>query len=246
MYNSSVKKSGGTSFTPLNRENLSDRVSGRLLEMMSSQELRPGDKLPAEPDLCRQLGVGRSTLREGIRSLAFLGVLEARAGEGTFVAGNTGRMLDGVLLSGLLQSRKEIDELCEARMVLETELAGLCAERATEEDVAGLRRLAVEMERDSGISTAEFVGLDLSFHLALAMAAKNEILMQLLRATRGLLQEWIIRSQRAEEARGLAKSGHELIVAAIERRDATAARKAMAEHLRGSFELLKKSSRLGN
>ena len=240
-----MKKKAATPFTPLNRENLSDQVSGRLLEMLSSQELRPGDRLPTEPDLCRQLGVGRSTLREGIRSLAFLGVLEPRAGEGTFVAGNTGRMLDGVLLSGLLQSRKEIDELCEARMVLETELAALCAERATGEDLAGLRRLATDMERDEGISTAEFVGLDLSFHLALATAAKNEILMQLLRATRGLLQEWIIRSQRAGEARMLAKSGHDQILTAISRKDGAAARRAMAEHLRGSFELLKKSTEMG-
>ncbi|MEP7365072.1 MAG: FCD domain-containing protein [Acidobacteriota bacterium] len=232
-------------FAPLTRENLSDQVSGRLLEMLSSQALRPGDRLPPEPDLCRQLGVGRSTLREGIRSLVFLGVLQPRAGEGTFVAGNTGRMLDGVLLSGLLQSRKEIDELCEARMVLETELSSLCAERATEDDLVELRHLAAGMERDDGISTEEFVGLDLSFHLALATAAKNEILMQLLRATRGLLQEWIIRSQRVEVARAVAKSGHERILGAIERRDAAAARQAMAEHLRGSFELLKKSTELG-
>jgi GntR family transcriptional repressor for pyruvate dehydrogenase complex len=151
-------------------------------------------------------------------------------------------MLDGVLLSGLLQSSKEIDELCEARMVLETELAALCAERATQDDIEQLRLLADEMVRETGISTADFVGLDLSFHLALAMAAKNEILMQLLRATRGLLQEWIIRSQRAEAARGLAKSGHEQILQAIERHDAAAARQAMAEHLRGSFELLKRST----
>ena len=79
----------------------------------------------------------------------------------------------------------------------------------------------------------------------MATAAKNEILMQLLRATRGLLQEWIIRSQRAGEARMLAKSGHDQILTAISRKDGAAARRAMAEHLRGSFELLKKSTEMG-
>ena len=229
----------------LSRSNLSEQVAGKLLEMLSGQGWKAGDKLPPEPDLCKQLGVGRSTLREGLKSLAFLGVVRSRAGEGTFVAGDTERLLDGMLLGGLLRSRKEITDLCEARLVLETELAALCAMRATNDELEQLRGLASRMVEDEGLTTKEFVEFDLAFHLGVAAASKNEILTQLLKATRGLLQEWIIRSQTKSPARRLAKTGHEEILRAIESRNPEAARAAMASHLRGSFELLEAATAEG-
>jgi GntR family transcriptional repressor for pyruvate dehydrogenase complex len=228
--------------TPLPRASLSEQVVTRMVQMITQGDWQPGHRLPPEPELCRMLGIGRSTLREAIRALTFLGILRARPGEGTFVAGDTPKLMDGMLLGGLLRSRKEIEDLCEARMVLETELAALAARRATEPQLEQLRELASQMESGSDLSTKEFVDLDLRFHLAIAASAGNEILMHLLSTTRGLLQEWIIRSQRVSAARNLANTGHAVILAAVAGKDPNAARQAMAEHLKGSFRLLQRAS----
>jgi GntR family transcriptional repressor for pyruvate dehydrogenase complex len=172
----------------------------------------------------------------------FLGLVQVRRGEGTFVGSDSTRLLDRFLLSGLLRSERDIGHLCETRIVLESELVSLCAQRAGEEDIAALEKLERDMEAGATLSTPGFVDLDLQFHLRIAEASGNPVLAQLLRTIRGLLQEWIVRSQTVSKARDAAKRGHTKILAALRERDGEAARAAMRGHLEESFELMRKAS----
>ncbi|HLJ15179.1 MAG TPA: FadR/GntR family transcriptional regulator [Bryobacteraceae bacterium] len=227
---------------PLSRITLAEQVVTQLTEMFARENWQPGDRLPAEPQLCRSLNVGRSTLREALKTLTFLGLLRVRPGEGTFIAADASRMLDRIVASGLLRTRNSLSDLCETRLILETEIVALAAKRVLPEDLERLRQLDTAMQNGSQLATGEFVELDVGFHMSLAAAAKNEVLTQLLSTIRGLLQDWIVKSQRLTEARGLANSGHPKILEAIAGRKPGAARRAMAEHLEASFLLLLQAS----
>ncbi|MGH9665440.1 MAG: FadR/GntR family transcriptional regulator [Bryobacteraceae bacterium] len=213
-----------------------------MTEMFARENWQPGDRLPAEPELCRSLGIGRSTLREALKTLTFLGVLRVRPGEGTFLAADASRMLDRIVTSGLLRTGKNLSDLCETRLILETEIVALAAKRASADDLRRLRDLDRAMQNGRRLATPEFVNLDVGFHLSLAAAAKNEVLAQLLSTIRGLLQDWVLKSQRLAEARGLANSGHPKILEAIAARRTGEARRAMADHLESSFRLLVQAS----
>jgi GntR family transcriptional repressor for pyruvate dehydrogenase complex len=227
--------------SPVVRESLVEQVSSQLIDQIAAGHWKQGEKLPTEPVLCRSLGIGRSTLREALNSLVFLGVVEVRRGEGTFVgAGNSTRMLDRFLRSGLLRTERDIQHLCEARILLESELVELCARRASDAELQKLGELEARMETEPAVDMPTFINLDLQFHLAIAKGSQNPVLEQMLRTIRGLLEEWILRSQKDARARSLAQSGHTKILAALRDRQAKRAREAMVEHLEASFALMRK------
>jgi DNA-binding FadR family transcriptional regulator len=118
------------------RVTLGEQVALQLAEMIAERRWKTGEKLPPEMELCAALNVGRSTLREGLKSLAFIGMVRMRAGDGTYVAEPARGLLDRILAKGLLKTEKDLADVCETRMILEIELAGLAAEPATAEDVA--------------------------------------------------------------------------------------------------------------
>lgn len=230
------------SFKPLHRATLAEQTVTQLTEMFSRENWEPGDRLPPEPELCRSLGIGRSTLREALKTLTFLGVLRVRAGEGTFLSAEASPVLDRIVTSGLLRTGKNLSDLCETRLILETEIVALASKRASRTDLDRLRELDRAMQSGGRLPTSEFVELDVSFHMSLAAAAKNEVLAQLLSTIRGLLQDWVLKSQRLAESRGLANRGHPKILKAITARRANEARRAMSEHLKSSFLLLVQAS----
>jgi GntR family transcriptional regulator, transcriptional repressor for pyruvate dehydrogenase complex len=226
------------SLKPVSRLNLAEQVALQLADSISAGTWKPGDKLPSELQLCETLHIGRSTLREAMRSLAFTGLLRMRPGEGTYVSHDPSKFLDRVVSSGLLRTDKDISDLCETRMTLETELAALSAERATNRDLEKLDRLAAEMQRDIDFPTQDLVELDLQFHLMIAESSKNQVLSGLLRTIRALLQEWIVRSQHTVVSRQLAIAGHSEVLEALKQRQPERAREAMRGHLQKSFVLL--------
>lgn len=230
------------SLAPVVKETLVEQVSARLIDLIAAGHWKQGERLPPETTLCRSLGIGRSTLREALNSLVFLGLIQVRRGEGTFVGSDSTRLLDRFLLSGLLRSERDIAHLSETRIVLECELASLCAQRSTPADLAALEKLEQSMERGAKLPIPDFVELDLQFHLKIADSSQNPVLAQLLRTIRGLLQEWIVRSQTMARARDAARRGHSDILAALHRRDALAAREAMKSHLEESYALMRQAS----
>src|SRR5208282_2354928 len=141
---------------PLHRTTLSEQVAKHLATRITAGDWRPGEKLPSEAELCKAFNVGRSSLREALTSLTFIGLIRVRAGGGSYVAEQPSAYSTGAwLCKGLLTDRKAMAEFVEARLILETELAGLCAERITPEEINQLE-LLVERMRDSVQDSAEF------------------------------------------------------------------------------------------
>lgn len=227
--------------SPVVRETLVEQVSARLIDLIAAGHWKQGERLPPETTLCRSLGIGRSTLREALNSLAFLGLIQVRRG-GTTVGSDSTRLLDRFLLSGLLRTERDIAHLSETRIVLECELASLCAQRCSPADIAALEKLESAMTQGLKLSIPDFVQLDLQFHLKIADASQNPVLAQLLRTIRGLLQEWIVRSQSMARARDAARRGHIDILAAFQNHDPVAARAAMKSHLEESYALMRQAS----
>lgn len=216
---------------PVLRSTLSEQVAAQVLDMISRGRWTAGQKLPSETELCRSLGVGRSTLREALKSLAFVGMVQMRAGEGTFVADGPSKFLNQVFQRGLLNSEKDVMDLAEARIILETHLVTLCAQRGTEEDFRNLQALVKSMRNPNNIASEIFLQMDVEFHFAIATASHNRVLGELLRTVRGLLREYIFKSQQVPGSAEIAYDQHVKIVEAVTSRDARKARAAMRSHI---------------
>ncbi len=225
--------------TPVRRTSLSDEIVAQIIDLISRDVLKPGDRLPPERSLCKQFHVGRTSLREALRSLSVMGILEGRVGEGTFVSDNTGRYLENSLRWGLLLDPKEVKDLVETRLMLETRNAFLAARRATEDDFLELERtiLGIEASLDQ---PAEFLEFDVQFHMAVARATQNSILCNLLVMIRNYLQQWIGASleepaTHTVEARArMSLDEHGEILRALRDGDAEAAQQAMEDHILSS------------
>lgn len=217
---------------PVFRVTLSEQVAMQIASMISSGQWRAGERLPSEAQLCKTLHIGRSTLREALKSLAFVGMVHMRVGEGTYVAEGPSKFLERIFAQGVLVTEKDVTDLCETRILLETELAALSAQRATDEDLHRLEQLVHRMSEYLHSENTAFLNLDLEFHLQIADSSKNQVLTQLLRTIRKLLEEYIVKSQRLPGARELAYEGHLKIFEALKERNSHKARVLMRDHLR--------------
>jgi GntR family transcriptional regulator, transcriptional repressor for pyruvate dehydrogenase complex len=211
---------------------LSEQVAGQISDMILSGQWEPGDKLPPEAELCKTLGVSRVTVREALGSLAFIGLVHKRSGQGTFVAGTAPKFVGHLLANGLVKSEKDINDLVEARMAIEAELAAICAERATDEQLGELERLVKDMKQAVDEEGEDFRTLDLEFHLSIGTYSQSEVLAALLKTIRNLLQEVIRKTGRIPGDRRLAYKGHLRILEALEQRNPRKARSAMRDHIR--------------
>ena len=113
------------------RTSVSDEIIAQIVDLIARGALKPGQRLPAERQLCKQFGVGRTSLREALRSLAVMGILDGRVGEGTFVCTDNEKYLANTLQLGLLFDAKGVQDLLEARLMLESQTAFWAAQRAT-------------------------------------------------------------------------------------------------------------------
>lgn len=218
---------------PVSRTTLSEQVAMQLASELEAKRWGPGEKLPSEAELCKVFNVGRSTLREALKSLSFIGLIRMRAGGGSYVAEQRSKYMDGRLLAkGVLNTEKEVNDLCEARLLIETELAGLCAQKASAQDFKNLDKIVRDMKNvgeGSGESPAD---LDLSFHMAIATAARNDVLTELLKHIREGLQELIEKSLLLPAGADLAYKQHRALLEVLKQRNPAIARKAMRTHLR--------------
>jgi len=214
------------------RGTTSEEVVAQLREMIHRGELRPGDRLPPERDLAKQLGVSRPTLRAGISSLAAVGVLQPRRGAGTFVVEAEGSpALDSSPLR-LMASLQRFTpaEMFEARRSLEMAIAGLAAERATGDQMASMSEEITGMFASLD-EPEQFLVHDMRFHQTVAAASGNRILTALMNMVATILFE--VRSKTVKRARDLKESAemHRSIYRAIRDRNPDSASDAMRDHL---------------
>lgn len=220
---------------PIKREPLATEIARRLVEYLLAGAVEPGERMPSERQLAEAFGVGRSSMREALKALTLLGLVEVRHGDGTYLMRDDSALLPRVIEWGLLLGEQRTLDLVEARQKIEADIAGLAAARRDEADLAELRRLLTRMEQlshETG-SPAEFVDVDVAFHLRVAAAARNTALRDILSGIQALLRVWIGRVIAAGD-RDTSYQEHLPILAAIAAGDVAAAEAAMAAHMRSA------------
>jgi len=225
---------------PIKREPLASEIARRLVDYLLAGGIEPGHRVPSERQLAEAFGVGRSAMREALKSLTFLGLLEVRHGDGTYLKKADSTLLPRVVEWGLLLGEKRTTDLVEARQKIEATIAGMAASRRDDADLAELRRLLGRMGRMEG-DPAGFVDADVAFHLRLAEAAGNTALRDILTGIQALLRAWISRAISAEGDIPISYREHIPILAAIEEGDEAAAVAAMEAHLAAAAHRLQRA-----
>jgi len=211
---------------------LVDQVAGQLEALVIENALQAGALLPPERELCELLGVSRTVVREAVRSLVARGLLEVRQGRGTLVRSPDPALASQVIthmLRGNGAGQIAFPRVHEVRRLLEVEIAGLAAERRTEDD---LRDIAALLRDTASASDPEtWARADVAFHARLAGATHNLLFPVLLGAMAEVLMELRLTAARLPETQATAQGYHEDVYAAIRDRSPAAARKAMLRHM---------------
>lgn len=220
-----------------------DEVIDGIRAMILEGSLRPGDRLPVEKDLAAELNVSRGSLREGIRALSLLGIVETRQGDGTYVTTLDAQVLLGPMgLAVDLQGGQNARHVHAVRRVLETESAGLAALHTTQEHLAEAEAAVAETEQvlaAGEIDHDRMLAADIAFHRALAAGSGNPVLAAFIEAMAGRTARgrlWRALCQEGAELRTHAE--HREILAAVRAGDPDRARARMAVHLLGVEDFL--------
>ena len=178
-------------FRPIGTKSVVQQVIDRLTDAMIHKSLRPGEKIPTEIELASTFGVGRNSVREAIKILVSLGVLEIRRPEGTFVAqGFSDHMIDPLLYGIILDDTESMDSLKELREWVDVGLLHLAMRKATEEDIALLEERLQEMKRAMRDEDVPAIcAADDAFHDAIAQAAHNALFAKIANVARILISE---------------------------------------------------------
>ncbi|MCC6312766.1 MAG: FadR family transcriptional regulator [Thermomicrobiales bacterium] len=221
-----------TGIEPIQREPLATQIARRLVDYLLSGQVAPGERMPSERQLAQAFGVGRSAMREAIKSLSLIGLVEVRHGDGTYLRKTDSSLLPQVIEWGLLLGEPRTRDLVEARQKIEVAIAGMAAERRRDDDLAALRDCLERMRRiaDQDGPAAEFVEADVDFHVRLAEAADNTALRDVIGGIQALLRVWIGRVIMAGAAESSYQE-HIPIYEAVACGDAAAAQLAMEAHM---------------
>jgi GntR family transcriptional regulator, transcriptional repressor for pyruvate dehydrogenase complex len=222
---------------PVVRHKLHEEVATALRDLITAGRLRPGDALPPERDLAKQFGVSRATVREALRVLQLWGLVDARQGGGNYVREPSVEHVVGPLATIIQHNRGLRDELLDARAIFEPAICRLAAERCTDADLAHLAaildRQAERVERGE-VAVEE----DSAFHLALARATGNRIVVHVVQTINDLLLESRLRALQAPDRPRRSLAGHRRVLAALQAHDPAAAHQAMREHIAEIAETL--------
>lgn len=215
------------------RVRVSDDVADRILRLVDDRGLLPGDRLPAERDLAAQLGVARTSVREGLRALELIGLVEIRPSRGVFLKVGPGATLDLVIRSWIASHQGSVTELIELREALETQAAALAALRAGPLDIHAIER-TLELQRAAmhSLDIELFVRGDNAFHDAVAVASGNGLLRHTLASIAHDIDIYKTTTARlGPAAREHAVTDHATIADAIRAGNENAARSAMRRHI---------------
>jgi GntR family transcriptional repressor for pyruvate dehydrogenase complex len=219
----------------LERKRLSDQISERIISMIIRGELKPGDKLPPEPQLMEQFGVGRSSIREAFGALSLLGLVNVRPGHGTFITDSPDKaQSESMAMSLITIGYDKIRELIEARCELEESIVKLASKRATEEDIDEIRAQHKKLKDGvkSGLKRGKkLIEADLGFHAALSKACNNSVLARFLAELRQPMRNWLEQMAKYDWDFEQVLVEHQAILSAIEARDPEKARLAMRNHV---------------
>ncbi|MCI8803390.1 MAG: FadR family transcriptional regulator [Oscillibacter sp.] len=223
---------------------MDNAVADQIIKWILAQNLQEGDRLPNEYDLAKQLGVGRSTVREAVRQLSSRNVLRVVQGSGTYVAGRTGIPDDPLGFIFIEDKQKLAFDLIEIRMILEPSVAALAAQRASEEECRRLRDIVAETNelRSRGL---DYRDTDMELHCTIAKLSHNSIsetLLPIIKRSVAQTETFVdgeMASLTHEQRANIVNARHNYIVDAICRGDAEGARCAMVAHLMLTYNFLR-------
>jgi len=210
---------------------LYENVIEQIMDLIKSNELKPGDKLPPERELAEKLSISRGSLREAFRVLESKGLIKSKPGGGRSIREirkNGHNNTENIILS---LEKSSILELLEAREIFEVKIVELAARRATAEDIELIEEALDKMNKEE-ISNDKKIESDTEFHLTIARASRNFVFVNIMQLHLDLLKEtrektWKIPGRREEQ-----QEEHQAIFQAIEEHNGKKANEAMLRHLR--------------
>jgi GntR family transcriptional repressor for pyruvate dehydrogenase complex len=222
---------------PIKKTRIPEEIADRIRLLILDGTLPAGRPLPSERILARRFGVSRGSIRDGLRMLEMIGLLETRHGQGTFPQELTVDRLVAPLASVLTYRRDLQDELLDVRRMFEPAVARVAATRVTDEDLADLQRVLETQRRKLKTGQSAIIE-DTAFHAVLARATRNRVVVRIMETLNDLLVESrkLTLRQSGRPARSI--KGHEAVVAALRRRDAEGAARAMRAHINEIADLL--------
>ncbi len=227
-------------FIKVKIEKIYVQIVRQIEDLIERGILKPGDKLPSEPVLAEQLGTSRPPLREALSALEIMGIIERRGRTGNFVKANTDTLRYKRQLSELSKNVSPYETL-EARKIVETEIVRTAAETATKKDIETVQKAFQEMKEKleklgSSLTLEDIISSDIKFHLSIAEATHNSVLIETVRYMVAGLREKLWSEMRLHTTDFRKRSQkllleHKGILDALVKKDGPVARKKMYEHL---------------
>lgn len=219
------------------RVSIKDQTLEQLKHYIMSGKVGRGERLPSERVLAEALGVGRNTVREALKVLEAVGILETRIGDGTYISARTGAGIGQILGLSLAAWGGTILEILDARRIIETEAARVAAERHTDDDLQRLQDELAAMDA-AGSDFRAYLKADMNFHRRIGEACHNSILADVLNNLIDLLENVLDEADSTELPTGAEGTGtHQAIYKAIAEGDAAAAGEIMRDHVHFTAEL---------
>jgi GntR family transcriptional regulator, transcriptional repressor for pyruvate dehydrogenase complex len=207
------------------------------IERLILKKLKPGDKLPSERELGEMLQVSRSSIRDAIRGLELMGLVEPRQGAGTIVCDRSAGLSLNPFSDAIKRRHELVVELLDFRKMLEPPLAARAATRASAEEISELEEILQRQEEKQNQGEAA-ISEDAEFHYSIALASGNTVVLKVIDTLMDLLRDTRERSLQVEGRAQKSLAGHRRILAAIKRHDAEAAKAAMRRHIEDVEEIV--------
>ena len=236
-----VRSGSLTGIEPIRKTRLAEEIADRIRLLILDGTMPPGRPLPSERTLAVRFGVSRGSIRDALRMLETIGLLDTRHGQGTFPKELTVDRLVAPLASVLTFRPDLQDELHDVRRMFEPAVASAAAARATDEDVADLHRVLEAQRRKLKAGRSAIVE-DTAFHASLARATRNRVVVRIMETLNNLLAESRAQTLKQRGRPEQSLEGHEAVVAAVGRRDPEGAARAMRQHIDSIAELLRDGS----
>ncbi len=220
------------SLPKIGRPPISHMIMDLTTKYLLSGELKPGDKLPTEIQLAEKLGVGRNSVREAIKMLSSIGIIESRKGAGTFIVSTMNSSILNPLILSLVFAQGTSKELIELRLLLETGSAELALPNITETDIERLEEINNRLKQEANKEERDrkrLLDLDLAFHAELYKLAGNKLLFKVIEAVHTLFLSSIEKSVGSDPH--LAYTNHEMVIDAIKKGDLELIRRKIRESM---------------
>lgn len=226
----------------IQRKKVWEEVAEELQRLIIDGHWAKGERLPSEVDLAKEFGVSRSALREALRSLSSMGLVQIRHGEGNFVWYPEAEDYLNPLMPRLMADRDDVLAIMEARSMVEVKTVALAAERATAEMLAEMEALLGKMEA-SRQDREQFARYDHSFHKQIALATQNNVIVKIYEAIEVFLVSQQLQIVYYSDAIERGVNDHRAILEAIKARDKEQAAEAMSAHMERTYNAILENTR---